>query len=106
MALVTYDDVVRHLKQDGVLDVSPADADVQLKIEQASAIVQLHLKRPAEWDINSIAADDPEFAWVQAIILKVVMHLYRFRGDGENEPSLEDLFRKCGSSMLRDPAMA
>lgn len=106
MALVTYDMAVRHLKQQGVLDGSPTDTDLEAKIEQASAIVISHLKRPAEWDVESTPSDDPEFAWVQMMTLKVLGHLYRFRGDDENEPSLEELFRKNGSSMYRDPAIA
>lgn len=110
MVLITYALAVRHLKQDGVLpiDVSPAEenVDVAAKIEQASAIVLQHLKREGEWDETTDPADDPEFAWVQALTLRVLSWLYRFRGDGSDETSLEDIFRKSGSSMLRDPSLA
>lgn len=107
MALITYEQAVKHLKQEGVLDVSPEDADLTLKIEQASALVITHLKRPGEWDVDSDPESDPEFAIVQAMTLKVLSHLYRYRGDDDdNEPSIEDLFRKMSSSMLRDPSLA
>ena len=97
---------MRHLRQQGVFDGSPEDPDLAAKIEQASQIVISHLKRPAEWDENSDPETDPDFAWVQAMTLKVLGHLYRFRGDDEDEPSLEDLFRKSSSSMYRDPTLA
>jgi hypothetical protein len=106
MALVTYTAAVNHLKQQGVLDVSPEDADLALKVEQASAIVLNHLKRPGEWDIDSLATDDPEFAWVQAATLKVIGHLYRFRGDDMEEPSIDEMLTRMGSSMYREPTIA
>ena len=106
MALVTYDDAVRHLKQDGVLDGSPADADLTLKIEQASALVLIHLKRPAEWTVDSIAADDPEFAIVQAAVFRVLGNLYRFRGDDDGAPAPIDDAVVSMLSMLRDPSLA
>lgn len=106
MALVTFDQAVKHLKQEGVLDVSPEDADLTLKIEQASAMVVSHLKRPAEWDVDSLPEDDPDFAWVQAATLKTISWLYRFRGDDPEAPSFEDLMRKSGSSLYRDPSLA
>lgn len=106
MALITYAAAVAHLRQSGVLDVSPADADLTLKIEQASALVLVHLKRPAEWDADSDPADDPEFAIVQAAVLKVLGNLYRFRGDDEKSvsPVSEDVVSML--SMLRDPSIA
>ncbi len=106
MALVCYDDAVNHLRQQGVLDGSPADADLTLKIEQASALVLIHLKRPAEWHVEMDPADDPEFAIVQAAVLRVLGNLYRFRGDDETsvEPISPDVVRML--SMLRDPTMA
>lgn len=106
MALVTYDAAVRHLKQEGVLDVSPEDEDLQRKVEQASAMVVSHLKRPAEWDVDSLPEDDPDFAWVQAATLKTISWLYRFRGDDEKETSFDDLMRNMGSTLYRDPSLA
>lgn len=106
MALVTYDLAVRHLKQQGVLDVSPEDTDLAAKIEQASAIVLIHLKRPAEWTVDSDPTEDPEFGIVQAATLKVLGNLYRFRGDDEKSPSplSDDVVDML--SILRDPTLA
>lgn len=106
MALITYAQAVAHLKQNGVLDGSPTDDDLTLKIEQASAMVLIYLKRPGEWDVDAIPADDPEFALVQAAVLKVLGNLYRFRGDDEKAvaPVSDDVVSML--SMLRDPEMA
>jgi len=106
MALISYDQAVRHLRQTGVMDGSPADEDLTLKIQQASALVQIYLKRPAEWDVSSRPEDDPEFAVVQAAVLKVLGNLYRFRGDDEKpvSPLSEDVVALL--SMLRDPTLA
>lgn len=106
MALVTYGEAIRHLQQQGVLDGSPSDEDVMLKLEQASAIVAVHLKRPGEWSIGSIAADDPEFAIVQAAILKVLGNLYRFRGDDDAAPEPMSPDVKMMLDPLRDPTLA
>ena len=105
-ALVTYDMAVRHLKQEGVLDGSPEDTDLNAKIVTASAIVIVHLKRPAEWDLQSDPITDDEFAIVQAAVLKVLGNLYRFRGDDEKTPNPVDDSVVSMLSMLRDPAMA
>lgn len=106
MALVTYDQAVAHLKQQGVLDVSPEDVDLALKLQQASSLVLVHLKRPGEWSVDSDPTDDPEFAIVQAAVLKVLGNLYRFRGDDESSPApiSDDVVRML--SMLRDPTLA
>lgn len=109
MALVTYAQAVSHLKQNGVLDAgSPLadDDDLALKIEQASAMVLIYLKRPGEWDMDAIPSDDPEFALVQAAVLRVLGNLYRFRGDDEKSvaPVSDDVMAIL--SMLRDPASA
>lgn len=106
MALIKYEDAVRHLKQDGVLDGSPAEADVVLKMEQATAIVLIHLKRAGEWDENTNPADDPEFAIAQALVLKVLMWLYRYRGDDDGAPGLDTILNPMTTSMLRDPEVA
>ena len=109
MALITYDTAIRHLKQEGVLDVgSPVveDTDVVMKMEQASAIVQIHLKRPGEWDVESIPGDDPEFAIVQALTLKVLTWLYRYRGDDDSAPGLDTILNPMTTGLLRDPEIA
>lgn len=110
MALVTYDQAVQHLRRQGALElgVSPAEqeADLTLKIEQASAIVIAHLKRPGEWDVDSSPEDDPEFAIVQAAVLKVLGNLYRFRGDDEKSPSPMSADVVDLLAMHRDPSLA
>lgn len=106
MALITYDVAVRHLLQQGVLDGSPEESDVTLKMEQASAMVLIHLKRQGEWDSTSSATDDPEFAIVQALVLKVLTWLYRYRGDDDTAPGLETILNQTTTGMLRDPEIA
>jgi hypothetical protein len=87
MALITYGAAVKHLKQEGVLDVSPEDSDLALKIEQASALVLHRLDRLGEWNAESRPDDDSEFAIVQAATFIVLGNLYRFRGDDADAPS-------------------
>jgi hypothetical protein len=109
MALITYSVAVRHLKQEGVLDIGSPDeddADVALKIEQASAIVLIHLKRQGEWEVATNPADDPEFAIVQALVLKVLTWLYRYRGDDDQAPGLDTILNPMTTGMLRDPELA
>lgn len=106
---ITYEQAVHHLKQEGVLDVSPEDPDLALKLKQASAIVVLAMKRPAEWDIESLVEDDPEFGVVQATTLRVLAFLYRYRGDEETrnvEISVEDILRNSGIYLVRTPTLA
>lgn len=110
MALITFDAAVNHLRQNGVIldesPESPQTADLRLKMEQASAIVLIHLKRPAEWAVDTDPSDDPEFAIVQAAVLKVLGNLYRFRGDDEkaSAPISDDVLAML--SILRDPSLA
>ena len=109
MALVTYAQAVSHLKQNGVLDAgSPPeeDADLVLKIEQASATVLLHLQRPGEWDVDTDPSDDPEFALVQALVLKVLLWLYRYRGDDETTPGIETILNMHSMGALKDRVIA
>jgi hypothetical protein len=106
MALVTYDVAVRHLLQQGVLDGSPNDEDVAMKIEQASAMVLIHLRRQGEWDVDTTPADDPEFAIVQALVLRVLSWLYRYRGDDDNAPGIETILNHESTGMLRDRVIA
>lgn len=87
MALISYEQAVAHLRQTGVLDVSPEDADLALKVKQASALVIGFLKRPGEWDGTENPDDDPEFAVIQAAVMKVLGNLYRFRGDDVEAPT-------------------
>lgn len=74
-------------------------------MEQASALVIAHLKRPAEWTVDDIPANDPEFAIVQASVLKVLGNLYRFRGDDDESPAPVSPDVVSMLSMHRDPTL-
>lgn len=109
MALITYAQAVSHLKQNGVLDGgSPPeeDADLLLKMEHATAIVLNTIQRPGEWDVNTDPNDDHEFAQVQALVLKVLLWLYRFRGDDDSEPEIEKLLNPYTWGALKDRIIA
>lgn len=106
MALMTYAAAVRHLKQEGVLDGSPEDADVRMKMEQASAYVLTYLQRPAEWDETSDPDADPEFAIALALAMRVLTWLYRYRGDDPDAPGLESILNLTTCGMLKDRVMA
>jgi len=107
MALITYTMAVNHLNQQGVLDsVSPEDPDLIAKMESATSLVLIHLKRQGEWTVETDPETDPEFAIVQAAILKVLGNLYRFRGDDEKTPDPVDQSVVSMCSMLRDGAIA
>lgn len=104
MAFVTLEQARRHTRTDGV----PDDADLQLKIAQAEALVWTHLKRTGAppWTTASDPAADAEFAMVLAATLKVLSNLYRFRGDDPTAPApfspdVIDLL-----TMLRDPTVS
>lgn len=109
MALVTYEQALAHLGRVGVPGPSNApnhDEDLAMKIEQASALVLAHLKRN-DWTAASDPDTDPEFAIVQAAILRVLGNLYRFRGDDESSsPNPLDASVVSMLSMHRDPALA
>jgi hypothetical protein len=112
MALITYAQAVAHLKQNGVLDVgagSPPeeDADLLLKVEQASAIVVWRMERPGEWDVDTDPESDPDFARAQSLVLQVLAWLYRYRGDDEKTPGLETILGLDGTlGMLKDRVIA
>lgn len=106
MALVTYELAIAHLRQQGVLDGSPNDVDVTAKIEQATAYVVVYLQRPGEWDVNSLAEDDPEFAIVQALVLRMLGWLYRYRGDDEKAPDVDSILNTTSAGMLKDRVIA
>jgi inactivated superfamily I helicase len=110
MALITFEAAVNHLRQNGVVVAAspeePAAADLLLKMEQASALVVAHLKRPAEWAVDDRPEDDPEFAIVQAAVLKVLGNLYRVRGDDEQSPAPVSADVVSMLSLHRDPTLA
>ncbi len=83
--------------------------DVSLKIEHATAIVLKHVRVPdPAWTSDTDPATDTDFAIVQAVVLKVLMNLYAFRGDETQvrDPFTEDLKRLLMSCGLMDPTAA
>lgn len=81
MALVSYALAKAHLR----LTDDESKAAVNLMAEQASAMVLKYIGREAAdspaWDDSIDPADDSDFAIVQANVLKVLTHLWRYRGD-------------------------
>lgn len=106
MPLISTELAIAHLRQQGVLDGSPDDLDLAAKMEQASAYVVLYLQRPAEWDINALPEDDPEFAIVQALVLRTLGWLYRYRGDDDTAPALDTILNLTAAGMLKDRVIA
>lgn len=107
MALITYDDAVRHLNQIGVLDGSPDDTDIAMKMEQATSIVLVHLDRHGEWDASMRPGDgDHEFDVAHSLVLKVLAWLYRYRGDDETTPGLDTILNWDTVGMLKDRVIA
>ena len=82
------------------------DEDLLAKMESATALVLIHLKRQGEWTVDTDPETDLEFAVVQAAILKVLGNLYRFRGDDEKTPNPVDDSVVAMLSMHRDGALA
>lgn len=115
MALATLSELKHHLK----ITHADEDTDLGLKLDQATALVLLYLKRtdlgsPVSEDMQEIAPSEltaMETAVVQAAILKVAASFYRFRGDdpdGVNPSDAQFLTADIRGilSMLRDPALA
>lgn len=109
MALITLDQAHAHLRlTPGGSPLTVVDADLLLKMEQATAIVIVHIKRPEHgWTVDTDPAEDAEFACVQAAILDVLANLFGHRGDDDaaiDGPLSQRAIRTL--SMLRDPAVA
>lgn len=95
---VTFEQAKRHLRKNDVDE----DEDLDLKIQQAEAIILDYLKvtPPSSAQTDAI---------IQAAILLQLTELYRFRGDedapkrekGYLTPAIESLLCR-----LRDPALA
>ncbi|MFC7399584.1 head-tail connector protein [Chelatococcus sp. GCM10030263] len=96
MDLVSLETAKRHLN----IDFTDRDADLDLKIEQASHIVVDYLKKPDNgWTEETVPP------LVQAAVLLVLADLYEHRGDdGKSDPispAVENILRR-----YRDPALA
>ena len=98
-ALVSFDDAKRHLR----ITDSAHDADVQVKLEEATDIIVNFLKERADpnWTETTVPLR------IQSAIKMILTHLYRHRGD-DMAPVDEDLWaavtRLLGRD--RDPALA
>jgi hypothetical protein len=106
MPFVTTAMVRSHLKGFDDAEVS----DVEDKIRQAQAMVLALIDREpdSEWNDDTDPDDDADFAMVQAAILKVVAHMYRFRGD-DDVPVTDalDMVKPMLQAVgLRDPSLA
>lgn len=115
MALASLSQLKDHLK----ITHRDEDHDLGLKLDQATALVLLYLKRtdlgsPLGEDVRELEPSEMttmEQAVVQGAILKVAANFYRFRGDdpaGENPTDEQFLTADIRGilSMLRDPALA
>lgn len=97
--LVTLAQAKMHLR----IDVSTDDVDIQLKLDQAEAIILDYLKDRADpaW-VDPATAPLP----VTAAILLMTARLYEHRGDAEKED--RDLWTALERLLMRfrDPALA
>jgi hypothetical protein len=98
--LVTLTEAKRHLRK-AASDTSQ-DADIQMKLDQATAIIIDYLKDPDHgWDVDTVPLP------VHAAILLQLGDLYTYRGDERAErddelaPGVASLLRR-----MRDPALA
>jgi hypothetical protein len=98
-ALLTLADAKRHLR----VDTEDENADILVKVDQASAIVIDYLKSQA--DATWTAATVP--GHVQAATLIMLAHLYEHRGDDPMDTD-EKVWLAVGRLLMRsrDPAMA
>lgn len=87
MALVTYEQAKEHLRLSGDAE----RADLERKLEQATAMIILYIQRPDHgWTTETDPAVDMEFALVQAAICETVGDLYFNRGDQAEDPRALD----------------
>jgi hypothetical protein len=114
MALVSLTQAKTQLRIDQ--DTTEYDEDIELKMEQASAIVLDYLKldNSHDWEAGEVGSpgggspmDDRQWFIVQCCVLEVLTNLFRFRGDdpsgdaGPITPRIESMLRR-----FRDPALA
>lgn len=96
--LVTLAQAKTHLRITGATD----DTDIQLKLDQAEAIILDYLKRPVPetWDDTTVPGP------VTAAILLMTARLFEHRGDLEDEDAMLWLAIERLLVRLRDPAIA
>lgn len=96
--LVTLAMAKTHLRITGTTD----DADVQLKLDQAEAIILDWIKKPDPAWVSPETAPGP----VTAMILLMLTRLYEHRGDlEETDADLWQAIERLGIR-FRDPALA
>lgn len=105
MAFVSNEMVIAHLK--GVDEAEGFDIDAKVRVAQALVLKHIDRESYTGWSDDTDPDADTEFAIVQAAILKVLMNLYRFRGDDEElyDPldGVKSMLQAVG---LRDPSLA
>jgi len=119
--LVTLAQAQRHLKIEPAADGSPsaADADLQDKVDQATAMVVDYIRRPSnEWEIESwslVPMGSPAAPAPAAVVWAVLLqigYLYRYRGDdaADGAPLPDDGYPPqavCAAlKRYRDPVMS
>lgn len=92
MGLISVDLAARHLKTDDF-----DSGDVETKIEQATAICLNYIERRTDdsspaWSADTNPSTDPDFAILQAAILRMFLHLWRWRGDDDKPPTADKPF--------------
>ena len=118
--LVTFAQAQAHLRLSASTDGSPSatDADLQLKIDQATEIVIDYIARPADavwtatiesWNAVGSPSTIPPASVVAAVLLQLG-DLYRYRGDDADEMRREPGALSPGVVSLlhryRDPVLA
>lgn len=98
MALVDLETAKAHLR----MDSDAEDADIQFKLEQASAIVVDYLKLPeGKWQVGESSASVAPWP-VQAAVMLVLGALFKDREGGDPlSQAVKDLIHR-----YRDPALA
>jgi len=104
MALVTLQQAKDHLRI-ATPEGDPGDTDLQLKIDQATAIITDYLQSRADptWSVDASPSTVP--GNVQAAVLLMLAHLYEHRGDEMQQD--EALWQAIGRLLMRfrDPVL-
>lgn len=104
--LITKEQAVDHLR---IPSLEEVEEDLALKMEQATALVLVYLKRTTDADGEdwTLESTDSEFPIVQGAILEVLANLFYDRGDRE-KPSDGPITPRIKNalSMLRTPTVA
>jgi hypothetical protein len=116
-ALITLQQAIRHVKAPFEADALPESGveELELLMEQATALCLAYTERAVDdqsppWTSATSPATDAEFAMLQAGILRMLMHLWRWRGDDEKAPAWSPYDLPADVTMilriLKDPTLA